>query len=45
MFLAPDERRFLNMKEEYIQKIVELLQQCNDMSLIDLIFQLLQKSR
>ena len=31
------------MKEEYIQEITELLKKCNDLSLIDLIFQLLQK--
>ena len=31
------------MKEEYIQQIVELLQQCNDISLLDLIHQLLKK--
>ncbi len=32
------------MREEYIQQIVELLHKCNDVSLLDLIFQLLQKS-
>ena len=31
------------MKEEYIQEIIELLKGCNDISLIDLIFQLLKK--
>ncbi len=31
------------MKEEYIQTITELLKQCNDISLLDLIFQLLKK--
>lgn len=33
------------MKEEYITRIVELLQQSNDISLLDLILRLLQKSR
>lgn len=33
------------MKEEYINQIIELLQQCNDLSLLDLILQLLHKSR
>lgn len=32
------------MKEEYIQQIIELMNQCNDISLLDLIMQLLQKS-
>jgi len=32
------------MKEEYIQKIVELLERCNDIPLLDLILKLLQKS-
>ena len=32
------------MKEEYINQIIDLLNQCNDMSLLDLITQLLQKS-
>lgn len=32
------------MKEEYIKQIIELLNQCNDISLLDLIFQLLHKS-
>lgn len=32
------------MKEEYIQAIVELLGQCNDISLLDLIHNLLKKS-
>lgn len=31
------------MKEEYIQAITELLKQCNDPSILDLIFQLLKK--
>ena len=31
------------MKEEYIQKITELLRKCNDLSFLDLIFQLLKK--
>lgn len=32
------------MKEEYIQQIIELLNQCNDISLLDFVFQLLRKS-
>ena len=32
------------MKEEYILKITELMHQTNDISLLDLILQLLQKS-
>lgn len=32
------------MKEEYIKQIVELLNQCSDISLLDLIYQLLHKS-
>jgi hypothetical protein len=31
------------MKEEYVEKITELLPDCNDLSLLDLIFQLLKK--
>jgi hypothetical protein len=31
------------MKDEYIQAITELLQKCNDLSILDLIFQLLKK--
>lgn len=31
------------MKKEYIQKITELLNQCNDPSILDFIFQLLKK--
>lgn len=31
------------MKEEYIQAITELLKNCNDISILDLIYQLLQK--
>lgn len=33
------------MKEEYIGKITELLEKCNDIHLLDLIHQLLQKSQ
>lgn len=33
------------MKEEYIKKIVEILQKCDDLSLLDLILQILQKSK
>lgn len=32
------------MREQYIQKIVELLQQSDDLSLLDLILKLLQKN-
>lgn len=31
-------------KEQYIQKILELLNECNDIPLLDLIFKLLGKS-
>lgn len=31
------------MKEEYIQEINKLLRQCNDNSLLDLIYQILRK--
>lgn len=31
------------MKEEYIARIVEMLNSCNDLSLLDLILQLLKK--
>lgn len=31
------------MKNEYIQEIIKLLQDCNDTDLLDLIFQLLKK--
>lgn len=33
------------MREEYLMKINELLMKCNDLSLLDLIHQLLQKSQ
>ena len=32
------------MKEEYIKVITELLKECQDVSLLDLIYQLLEKS-
>lgn len=32
------------MKEEYIKKIHILLEKCNDLSMLDLIFKLLNKS-
>ena len=32
------------MKEEYIKQILELANQCNDLSLLDFVLQLLQKS-
>ena len=31
------------MKEEYVQEITELLPKCNDLSLLDFIYQLLQR--
>ena len=31
------------MKEEYIEQITKLLQNCNDISVLDLIHQLLKK--
>ena len=31
------------MKEEYIAQIIQLLHECKDLSLLDLILQLLQK--
>jgi len=31
------------MTEEYIKEIIELLKNCNDASLLDLIYQLLKK--
>lgn len=33
------------MKDQYIQQIIDLLHECEDESLLDLIFQLLLKSR
>ena len=39
---APEERSS-PMHEEYIQKIIELLPKCKDLSLLDLIYQLLKK--
>lgn len=32
------------MKEQYINEIINLLHQCDDISLLDLIFKLLNKS-
>ena len=31
------------MKEEYIKKIIKLVKACNNIKVLDLIFQLLQK--
>ena len=31
------------MKEEYIEQIAKLLQNCNDVAMLDLIYQLLKK--
>lgn len=33
-----------NQKEEYIKEIIELLEQCSDLDLLDLILQILMKS-
>lgn len=41
MFLVEGD---LHMKQEYITAIIELLNQCNDIELLDLILKLLQKS-
>lgn len=35
----------MSMVDTYIQKIVELLQKCEDIELLDFIFKLLQKSQ
>jgi len=42
--LALVNERMIHMKEQYISEIVNLLNQCNDPSLFDLILKLLQKS-
>lgn len=39
------ERMLPYMKEQYLAEIVKLLEQCNDVSLLDLIHQLLLKSQ
>lgn len=31
------------MREEYIAKIIELLNSCNDVAMLDLVFQLLRE--
>jgi hypothetical protein len=33
------------MKDEYIKKLIELIQKCDDVTLLDLILQLLQQSQ
>ena len=33
------------MKEEYISTIIKLLQKCDDLEMLEIIMQLLQKSR
>jgi hypothetical protein len=33
-----------NQKEEYIKEIIELLEKCSDLDLLDLILQILMKS-
>ena len=40
---APVYERMTAMKEEYVKEITELLKKCDDLSLLDLIYQLLQK--
>jgi hypothetical protein len=42
---CPGGKENSTMKEEYILKITELLERCNDIQLLDLIHQLLQKSQ
>lgn len=41
-FASVYERR-PTMHEEYVKEIIELLKKCDDLSLLDLIFQLLKK--
>ena len=36
--------KIIRNKEQYIQAIEELMQECNDISLLDLIYKLLSKS-
>ena len=36
---------YMAAREEYIQKINDLVEKCSDLSLLDLIHQLLQKSQ
>ena len=43
--VVPRWKGVLKMKEELSIQITELLQMCNDLSLLDLILQLLQKSQ
>lgn len=33
------------MKDEYIKKLIELIQKCDDVILLDLLLQLLQQSQ
>lgn len=35
----------MSLIDQYIQKITELLQQCHDVELLEIILQILQKSR
>lgn len=44
-YVPPRSKGELKMKEEYKKKIAELLEKCNDLSILDFILQLLQKSR
>lgn len=32
------------MKQEYIEKIIQKLQECEDIALLDLVYQILEKS-
>lgn len=32
------------MKEDYVRQIIELLNKCNDLSLLDLVLKILQKT-
>lgn len=45
MFLPRMKGVFPPMHKEYIQEIVKLLESCDDIPLLDLVFQILQKSQ
>ena len=42
--LSEEYKDVFAVKEEYIQKIAQLIQKCDDISFLDLILQLLNKS-
>lgn len=42
---SPREKGARKMKDEYIKKLIELIQKCDDVTLLDLILQLLQQSQ